>query len=210
MTSGATMKFTNESVSIGYCRTILGTGLEISVFQNRVKDPRRGPDSVRSLSVNPRRILPKSPPIYIAGEADKIQPRNITQHNSCPLGGYHTDSKKEGLYGNQRDSSARFAAWSGRSLSCGLTFSAFLVNLSFSNQRSTGTGKRRLDGASTHRIYPVRRRRQEHVQRHLCPDGKNETRLTMNPGANGEYTDNAAAPRYNRDRTVISQYLHEQ
>jgi Tol biopolymer transport system component len=34
-------------------------------------------------------------------------------------------------------------------------------------------------------------------------DGKNETRLTMNPGANGEYTDNAA-PRYNTDRTMIA------
>lgn len=37
----------------------------------------------------------------------------------------------------------------------------------------------------------------------IDPDGKNETRLTMNPGANGEYTDNAA-PRYNRDRTMIA------
>ena len=37
----------------------------------------------------------------------------------------------------------------------------------------------------------------------INPDGKNETRLTMNPGANGEYTDNAA-PRYNRDRTMIA------
>lgn len=36
----------------------------------------------------------------------------------------------------------------------------------------------------------------------IDPDGKNETRLTMNPGANGEYTDNAA-PRYNKDRTMI-------
>ena len=34
-------------------------------------------------------------------------------------------------------------------------------------------------------------------------DGKNETRLTMNPGANGEYADNAA-PRYNKDRTMIA------
>jgi Tol biopolymer transport system component len=35
------------------------------------------------------------------------------------------------------------------------------------------------------------------------PDGKNETRLTMNPGANGEYIDNAA-PRYNKDKTMIA------
>jgi TolB protein len=37
----------------------------------------------------------------------------------------------------------------------------------------------------------------------IDPDGKNETRLTMNPGADGEYIDNAA-PRYNRDRTMIA------
>jgi len=37
----------------------------------------------------------------------------------------------------------------------------------------------------------------------IDPDGKNETRLTMNPGSNGEYTDNAA-PRYNRDRSLIA------
>ena len=37
----------------------------------------------------------------------------------------------------------------------------------------------------------------------IDPDGKNETRLTMNPGANGEYTDNAA-PRYNKNRTMIA------
>jgi len=37
----------------------------------------------------------------------------------------------------------------------------------------------------------------------IDPDGKNETRLTMNPGADGEYTDNAA-PRYNRDRSMIA------
>jgi len=37
----------------------------------------------------------------------------------------------------------------------------------------------------------------------MDPDGKNESRLTMNPGANGEYTDNAA-PRYNKDRTMIA------
>ena len=37
----------------------------------------------------------------------------------------------------------------------------------------------------------------------IDPDGKNETRLTMNPGPNGEYTDNAA-PRYNKDRTMIA------
>ncbi len=35
------------------------------------------------------------------------------------------------------------------------------------------------------------------------PDGKNETRLTMNPGPNGEYADNAA-PRYNRNRTMLA------
>jgi len=37
----------------------------------------------------------------------------------------------------------------------------------------------------------------------IDPDGKNETRLTMNPGADGEYTDNAA-PRYNRDKSMIA------
>jgi Tol biopolymer transport system component len=37
----------------------------------------------------------------------------------------------------------------------------------------------------------------------IDPDGKNETRLTMNPGPNGRYADNAA-PRYNKDRTMIS------
>jgi Tol biopolymer transport system component len=35
------------------------------------------------------------------------------------------------------------------------------------------------------------------------PDGKNETRLTMNPGPDGNYAD-CAAPRYNRDRTLIA------
>jgi len=34
-------------------------------------------------------------------------------------------------------------------------------------------------------------------------DGKNETRLTNNPGADGEYIDNAA-PRYNKDKTLIA------
>ncbi len=33
--------------------------------------------------------------------------------------------------------------------------------------------------------------------------GQNETRLTQNPGVDGEYHDNAA-PRYNRDRTMIA------
>jgi Tol biopolymer transport system component len=37
----------------------------------------------------------------------------------------------------------------------------------------------------------------------IDPDGKNEIRLTMNPGANGEYADNAG-PRYNRDRSMIA------
>lgn len=37
----------------------------------------------------------------------------------------------------------------------------------------------------------------------IDPDGKNETRLTMNPGANGEYIDNGA-PRYNKDKTMIA------
>ncbi|HEY6010817.1 MAG TPA: hypothetical protein VIX18_05045 [Nitrospirota bacterium] len=37
----------------------------------------------------------------------------------------------------------------------------------------------------------------------IDPDGKNETRLTTNPGADGEYSDNAR-PRYNRDRTMIA------
>ncbi|MDA8099266.1 MAG: DPP IV N-terminal domain-containing protein [Nitrospiraceae bacterium] len=35
------------------------------------------------------------------------------------------------------------------------------------------------------------------------PDGKNESRLTMNPGPDGAYADNAA-PRYNRDRSMIA------
>jgi Tol biopolymer transport system component len=35
------------------------------------------------------------------------------------------------------------------------------------------------------------------------PDGKNETRLTMNPGPSGEYADNAA-PRYNRNRSMLA------
>jgi TolB protein len=34
-------------------------------------------------------------------------------------------------------------------------------------------------------------------------DGTNEVRLTMNPGPNGEYADNAA-PRYNSDRSMIA------
>lgn len=34
-------------------------------------------------------------------------------------------------------------------------------------------------------------------------DGKNETRLTMNPGPDGKYIEHAA-PRYNRDRTLIA------
>ena len=34
-------------------------------------------------------------------------------------------------------------------------------------------------------------------------DGQNETRLTTNPGPNGEYEDNAA-PRYNRGKTMLS------
>ncbi len=37
----------------------------------------------------------------------------------------------------------------------------------------------------------------------IDPDGKNETRLTMNPGPKGEYADNAA-PRYNKDRSMLS------
>jgi Tol biopolymer transport system component len=37
----------------------------------------------------------------------------------------------------------------------------------------------------------------------IDPDGKNEVRLTTNPGPNGVYADNAA-PRYNRDRTMIA------
>jgi Tol biopolymer transport system component len=37
----------------------------------------------------------------------------------------------------------------------------------------------------------------------MDPDGKNETRLTMNPGPNGEYIDNAK-PRYNKDRTMLA------
>lgn len=35
------------------------------------------------------------------------------------------------------------------------------------------------------------------------PDGTNEVRLTVNPGADGAYVDNAA-PRYNKDRTLIA------
>jgi Tol biopolymer transport system component len=37
----------------------------------------------------------------------------------------------------------------------------------------------------------------------IDPDGKNETRLTMNPGPNNEYADHAA-PRYNRDGSMIA------
>jgi len=37
----------------------------------------------------------------------------------------------------------------------------------------------------------------------IDPDGKNETRLTMNPGPNGEYADNAG-PRFNKDRSMIA------
>ena len=35
------------------------------------------------------------------------------------------------------------------------------------------------------------------------PDGKSETRLTMNPGPKGAYADNAG-PRYNKDRSMIA------
>jgi TolB protein len=35
------------------------------------------------------------------------------------------------------------------------------------------------------------------------PDGKNEVRLTMNPGPTGAYADHAG-PRYNRDRSMIA------
>ncbi len=37
----------------------------------------------------------------------------------------------------------------------------------------------------------------------IDPDGKNEVRLTVNPGPNGVYADNAA-PRYNKDRTMLA------
>ncbi len=37
----------------------------------------------------------------------------------------------------------------------------------------------------------------------IDPDGKNEVRLTTNPGPSGVYADNAA-PRYNKDRTMIA------
>lgn len=37
----------------------------------------------------------------------------------------------------------------------------------------------------------------------IDPDGKNETRLTTNPGADGQYSD-YAAPRYNRDKTMLA------
>ncbi len=37
----------------------------------------------------------------------------------------------------------------------------------------------------------------------IDPDGRNETRLTKNPGPDGEYADHAA-PRYNRDKTLIA------
>jgi Tol biopolymer transport system component len=37
----------------------------------------------------------------------------------------------------------------------------------------------------------------------IDPDGKNVTQLTMNPGPDGEYIDNAA-PRYNRDKSMIA------
>lgn len=37
----------------------------------------------------------------------------------------------------------------------------------------------------------------------IDPDGGNETRLTTNPGPDGEYADNAA-PRYNKDTTMLA------
>jgi Tol biopolymer transport system component len=37
----------------------------------------------------------------------------------------------------------------------------------------------------------------------IDPDGKNELRLTTNPGADGLYIDNAA-PRYNKDKTLLA------
>ena len=37
----------------------------------------------------------------------------------------------------------------------------------------------------------------------IDPDGKNETRLTMNPGPDGKYVEHAG-PRYNRDGTMIA------
>jgi Tol biopolymer transport system component len=37
----------------------------------------------------------------------------------------------------------------------------------------------------------------------IDPDGRNEMKLTTNPGPDGEYQDNAA-PRYNRDRTMLA------
>ena len=37
----------------------------------------------------------------------------------------------------------------------------------------------------------------------IDPDGRNETRLTMNPGPKGEYADNAA-PRYNNAKTMLA------
>lgn len=37
----------------------------------------------------------------------------------------------------------------------------------------------------------------------IDPDGRNETRLTTNPGPNGKYVDNAA-PRYNKDKTMLA------
>jgi Tol biopolymer transport system component len=37
----------------------------------------------------------------------------------------------------------------------------------------------------------------------IDPDGKNELKLTTNPGPDGEYVDNAA-PRYNKDKTMLA------
>lgn len=37
----------------------------------------------------------------------------------------------------------------------------------------------------------------------IDPDGKNEVRLTMNPGADGQYNDHAC-PRYNKDKTMLA------
>lgn len=37
----------------------------------------------------------------------------------------------------------------------------------------------------------------------IDPDGKNEVRLTMNPGPGGEYNDHAC-PRYNKDKTMLA------
>jgi Tol biopolymer transport system component len=87
-----------------------------------------------------------------------------------------------------------------------LTLSAIPVNLSLTNFAFHGNRKEeeemeqarivftRFDGDGRNMFNDIYA---------IDPDGKNETRLTMNPAPDGEYYDNAA-PRYNKDRTMIA------